>query len=199
MFVLGLTGGIGSGKTTILKMFSKLGVPVYIADVEAKRLMQESDELKDEIIRQFGENSYNNKELNRSYLANIVFGNPEKLESLNKIVHPFVFRDFEDFKSRVSAEYIVYESAILLQRKNGKMCDYIVQVTAPLSVRLDRVVRRDGTSSSEIEKRMKHQVYTSEQLSMVDTEIENIDLTTSQDRVLTIHSEILGIIKKRNK
>ena len=130
MIVVGLTGGIGSGKTTILKMFQALGIDCYIADIEAKKLMNSSKKIRIKLIEEFGNETYISEGLNRSYIAKIVFEDPERLKILNSIVHPRVRKHFKKFVKKATSSYVIYENAILFESKGDKKCDYIITVTA---------------------------------------------------------------------
>ena len=192
MKIVGLTGGIGSGKTTVLKMFQKLGVTCYIADIEAKRLMITSEKIKIRLIEEFGEESFSDKGLNRSFLAEIVFSDPEKLKMINSIVHPEVHKDFTEFVKKAKGEYVIYESAILFESKREGSCDSVITVTAPIDIRIERIINRDGISRSDILLRMNNQL--SEEIKMEKSEyvIENIDIQDTKCQVLTIHNTLLG-------
>ena len=193
MITVGLTGKMGSGKTTVLKMFQDLGAGVYIADERAKFLMSNSICLKSAIIKEFGVESYEKGALNRSYLSNIVFKNAKKLKVLNFLVHPAVNADFEKFISLCDKKYVIYESAILLQNTTYlKKFDYTVLVTAPLSVRVDRIIKRDTTTKKAIELRLKNQKYTKKSLSEIDFIIENIQLDKTRKDVFKIHKLIVN-------
>lgn len=192
MIIVGLTGGMGSGKTTILKMFEKLGAAIYIADKHAKRLMTTQVKLKEGIIKEFGSLAYIGGKLNRSYLSDIVFGDTQKLKKLNEIVHPAVYDDFKKFISLCNNKYVIYESAILLQSGNSSMFDYIINVSAPLSIRIDRIIKRDKTNEDKIKLRLQNQEITDESISKVNFIIENIDLDKTQQQVLNIHQVFLG-------
>ena len=155
--VLGISGGIGSGKSFVAECFLSLDNTVYYhADKEAKGLMNTSEEIRQEVIAQFGDESYINKELNRPFIAGIVFENPEKLKILNSIVHPRVKQHFADFiKNQSDSTIIIYENAILFEAKSDIACDIILTVTAPIETRIQRVIQRDNVSREEVEKRMK--------------------------------------------
>lgn len=192
MIIVGLTGGMGSGKTTVLKMFERLGAAIYIADKEAKRLLTTQVKLKEDIIKEFGNLAYIGGKLNRAYLSDIVFGNTHKLKKLNAIVHPAVYDDFKKFISLCNNKYVIYESAILLQSGNSSMFDYIINVSAPLSIRIDRIIKRDKTSEDKIKLRLQNQEITDESISKANFIIENIDLDKTQQQVLNIHQIFLG-------
>ena len=198
MMIVGLTGGIGGGKTTVLNFFKDLGAPCYIADVEAKRLMNTSIEIKRDLIALFGDDAYMLQELNRKFIADIVFQNPNKLAKLNAIVHPRVFEDFKSFVKNSKADYIIYESAILLSGDSKDLCDKIIVVTAPLNTRIERVVKRDGISKDAVLARMNQQMNESEMLSNADFIIDNINLNTTQNKVEKINTLLLKEIKTLN-
>ncbi len=153
--IIGLTGGIGSGKTTIASFFKEEGIPVYIADDEAKKVMQ-SSEIINQIKTSFGESLFDNNVLNRSKLAEIVFNNKEELEKLNAIVHPAVKKDFQSWLlQNKGMDFVVYEAAILFESGKYKEFDYIVTVTAPEDIRIERVMKRDNSTRKQVLSRMK--------------------------------------------
>jgi dephospho-CoA kinase len=162
--IIGLTGGIGSGKTTIATFFKAKAVPVYIADNQAREIM-ESPEIISDIKQVFGDSVFENETLNRQKLAAIVFDNPEKLKLLNAIIHPAVKNHFNQWiLNHKNAAFIVYESAILFESGSYKNCDLIINVTAPIETRIQRVIERDNTSREAVLKRMERQ-WTDEQRS----------------------------------
>lgn len=155
--VIGLTGGIGSGKTTIANYFATIGVPVYIADDAAKKVMQ-SENIVQQIKTTFGDSIFEKEILNRSKLAEIVFNNADKLAQLNAIVHPAVKRDFESWlQENKNHDYVIYEAAILFESGRYKECDVIITVTAPEEIRIERVVKRDNTTREQVLSRIKMQ------------------------------------------
>jgi len=191
--ILGLTGGIGSGKTTVLNIFNTFNIPTYVADVEAKRLMNKQS-LKIKIIALLGKQAYNQGKLDRAFVANQVFKNKELLQQLNLLVHPEVYKDFKLFcKQHYKAKYIVYESAILLQSKNS-LCDKVLVVTADLEVRLKRVLMRDGLNKEEVLNRINNQWSQSKMLGLADFKIENNgNLKLLENQVQKIHQTLLNI------
>ncbi len=189
--VVGLTGGIGSGKTTVAKMFASYeNVIVYYADIEAKKLMNTSEIIKSNLITEFGKETYmNNEELNRPYLADIVFKNPEKLKILNSIVHPEVYKHLNDFiKNNNDKAYIIYENAILFENKSESFCDKIITVTAPLNIRIDRVVKRDKTTQEAVKNRIKNQWNDSLKTLQSHYVINNKNLENTELQVFKIHN-----------
>ncbi len=191
MKVVGLTGGIGSGKTTVLKMFQELGITCYIADLEARKLIDTSKNIRKKIVKEFGEKSYTAEGLHRKYIAKIVFEDPEKLQILNAIVHPKVHKHLKKFIAKSSGDYIIYENAILFENGSDKLCDCIITVTAPLETKIARVLKRDNTTRTDILNRIKNQFSDEDKISKSDFVIENIDLEETSNKVLQIQAEIL--------
>ncbi|TDE27234.1 MULTISPECIES: dephospho-CoA kinase [Flavobacterium] len=189
--IIGLTGGIGSGKTTIANYFESFGVPVYIADDEARKIMQTS-EIIGAIKKVFGDAIFENEKLNREELAKIVFSNPEKLEKLNNIVHPAVKKHFDQWLLlHKKNPYAIYEAAILFESGGYKNCDLIITVTAPIESRIQRVVERDKTTRELVLKRINAQWTDEQRISKSDFIIENTSLETTKLEVV----KILKILK----
>ncbi|MFT6065748.1 MAG: dephospho-CoA kinase [Polaribacter sp.] len=159
MMIVGLTGGIGSGKTTVAKFFSEFkNIAIYTADLEAKKLMNSSKIIKDNLIKEFGELAFVNQKLNRKYIAEIVFKDKEKLANLNDIVHPEVKINFQEFvKNNSKKDYIIYENAILFESKSNLICDIIITVFADINTKILRVIDRDSSTKKEVLNRMKNQ------------------------------------------
>lgn len=184
--IIGLTGGIGSGKTTIANFFAEMGVPVYIADNQAKKIMQ-SKHIVAEIKAVFGDFLFENEVLNRAKLAEIVFNNKEKLNQLNAIIHPAVKKDFELWlQENKNYEYVIYESAILFESGRYKDCDKIITVTAPEETRIERVINRDKTNREQVLSRMKMQWKDEERVAKSDFVIFNENLKTVKEEVVKI-------------
>lgn len=190
MMIVGLTGGIGSGKTTVAKMFSSFkNVAVYIADDEAKKLMNSSAVIKKKLTEEFGEEAFINQELNRKYIADIVFKNKEKLAVLNAIVHPEVRKHFQDFiKINSSKDYIIYENAILFESKSNFLCDVIITVTVDLQTKIARVMARDSSTEKEVLSRMKNQWNDAKKMMQSNYVICNKILENTEKQVNTIHN-----------
>ncbi|CAM4112766.1 dephospho-CoA kinase [Gillisia limnaea] len=195
MKVAGLTGGMGSGKTTVAGFFRELGVPVYIADEAGKRLMDTSAEVKSQIIQVFGDEAYSEGKPNRKYIAAEVFNAKEQLEKLNNIVHPAVARDFEEWKNNQTAAYVIYEAAILLETGGESRCDMVILVTAPMENRIQRLQKRDQSTVEEIEARLKHQWSDEKKRALAHFEIKNDDLSSTKEQVRNIQEIILKAIK----
>lgn len=157
MKILGVTGGIGSGKSTVCRFFETLGIPVFTADDVAKSLYTTDPSLKQAVIQHFGEDTYTNGELNRQALARVVFGDPSALETLNKLVHPRVGAAFSAWMQDQDAPYVIREAAILIESGSHIDCDAILLITAPEEMRIQRVVQRDGASEEDVRSRMQRQ------------------------------------------
>ncbi|KQB37201.1 dephospho-CoA kinase [Flavobacterium aquidurense] len=184
--VIGLTGGIGSGKTTIANYFAEMGVPVYIADDAAKKVMQSADIIQ-QIKTTFGDSLFEKEILNRSKLAEIVFNNADKLAKLNSIVHPAVKKDFELWLlENKKHEYVIYEAAILFESGRYKECDVIVTVTAPEEIRIERVVKRDNITREQVLSRMKMQWNDEKRISLSNFVINNSNLKIAKEEVVKI-------------
>lgn len=196
--IVGLTGGIGSGKTTVAKMFNKLGIPIYVSDVEAKKIMITNNSVISSIKALFGNDAYTDGMLNRVFIANKVFDNKELLEQLNRIVHPAVKEDFTRWCQAQEAPYIIKESAILFESGGAQECDLIITVTAPIEERINRVAERDATTRAEIEKRINNQLSDEEKIVQSDYVINNILLAETVDQVKNINNSILNKIRKNS-
>ncbi len=189
--VIGLTGGIGSGKTTIATYLANLGIPVYIADSEAKKVM-ETPEIITQITDAFSENIMTGNQLDRQKLANLVFNQPDKLKQLNAIVHPAVKKHFEDWvKSHQQHPIIVKEAAILFESGSYKDCDAVISVVCPLETRIDRVIKRDNTTREKVLQRIKNQISDEERIAKSDYVIQNEDFESAKQQV----SKILNLLK----
>lgn len=193
MLKIGLTGGIGSGKSTVAKIFETLGIPVYYADAEAKRLMNSSETLKKVIRQNFGEATYENDQLNRKYLAGIVFNNPEKLELLNALIHPVTINDAEQWMQQQSAPYSIKEAALLFESGAAENLDFIVGVYAPQALRIKRVMKRDGLTTDEIMKRINRQVNEEMKMKLCDFVITNDEQELLIPQVLKLHQHFSSL------
>ena len=196
MMLVGLTGGIGSGKSTVASFFRELGIPVYTADDEAKKLMTTSKRIKTKLIKEFGEQTFVDEQLNRGYIASIVFKDAEKLAILNNIVHPEVAKHFKKWASKHNAPYVIQENAILFESNAASRFDTIITVTAPIDLRFERVLKRDDTTIKQIQSRMNNQLSDDERLQRSDFVIENIDWDITKQQVLDIHNQLLERVKK---
>lgn len=193
MKIIGLTGGIGSGKSTVLELFKEFGVTTYIADVEAKKLMNSNEKLVHQIINLFGEQAYANNKLNRNYISSIVFNNSKKLAALNALVHPKVREHFQDFIKKNNAEIVIYEAAILFESGSFELCNYIITVIASFDNKIKRIVKRDGVSEQQIFDRMKHQITDDFRIKKSHFVIRNTELKSTKIQVLTAYELILKL------
>lgn len=191
MIVVGLTGGIGSGKSTVGDFLTELGVPVYNSDMWAKRLMESSKKLQKGIKGLFGEKAYSEGKLNRTYIAQSVFGNKKLLKKLNELVHPEVRKHFLKWVSEQDAPYVVQETALLFENNAMDFYDKIILVTAPAEARIQRVTERDGTDKESVISRMDNQLPDSEKIELADFVIENIDLEETRSKIRELNSAIL--------
>ncbi|NCT19057.1 MAG: dephospho-CoA kinase [Flavobacteriaceae bacterium CG_4_8_14_3_um_filter_34_10] len=192
MKVVCLTGGIGSGKSTIAEMFKELGVSIYIADEEAKKLMQQNASLKQKIQQLLGEEAYKNGILNKKFIASKVFNNSELLQQLNALVHPAVGLHFEQWKRSQSGVYVIKEAAILFENGGYKQCDKTILVIAPVETRIQRVLKREATSKEEILARMQNQWPDERKIKLADIVIDNNqNLENIRIQVLKIHNQLL--------
>lgn len=184
--IIGLTGGIGSGKTTVAKFFSDSNIPVYIADDEARKLMQ-SSEIIEEIKRTFGDAIFDDALLNREKLSQIVFNDPEKLKLLNAIVHPVVKKHFDDWVlHHKNNPFVIYEAAILFESGSYKNCDVIITITAPIETRIQRVILRDNTTREQVLKRIHAQWNDDRRIAKSDFVIENLDAERTKIQIYNI-------------
>jgi len=197
MIVIGLTGGIGAGKSTVANYFKELNVPVYIADEEAKRLMHSSKTVRQKITDEFGSEAYLNNKLNRPFIASIVFNNKSKLAAINAIVHPSVSNSFKRWTGKQSATYVLQENAVLFENNTAQKFDYIITVTAPVEERIKRVIKRDTTTRAAVLARINNQLSDKEKIERSDFVIHAIDKTTTKKEVLKIHEKLLKLAKQR--
>lgn len=190
--VVGVTGGIGSGKTFVCNLFAEKGVPIYITDIEAKRIMNLNAEVKNEIIKLFGSQAYINEVLNRTYISKLVFENKQLLNQLNAIVHPAVAQDFENWYIKNQKKLVIKESAILFETGAYKKCDATILVTAPMEVRIKRVMKRDNIAKDLVEKRINNQWNDEKKMQLADYIIENFD---KQNTIKQVNKLFLKLIQ----
>ena len=175
MIIVGLTGGIGSGKSKILNFLKKKGFPCYDSDKRAKQLVNSNLELKNKIKKEFGNDIYKLEEIDSKTLSNIVFNKPDKLKLLNSIIHPYVRNDFNEFKLKTKASLVFKGSAIMFESKTNLLCDFIVLIKAPVQVRINRVIKRDLIDESIVKSRILNQWSDEKKEALSDKIIENID------------------------
>lgn len=171
---IGLTGGIGSGKSFVANLFKEKGVPVYFSDDRAKAIMVESETVKLALIDLLGQETYTDQgALNKTYVAEIIFTDKGKLTSLNGIVHPAVFEDFKKWIQRQKSRYVLKESAILFENKSNVLCDRVILVTADETIRIQRVMKRDQVSTQQVLARIKNQLSEADKIDLADYVLYN--------------------------
>lgn len=195
MLKIGITGGIGSGKTTVCKVFQLLGVPVYFADEEAKKLLDEDPEVKKSIVKTFGiEVTDDTGLIDKKKLASLVFNNKENLEKLNTIVHPAVAGHFESWlQKNHTSKYILKEAAILFESGAYKMTDKVITVVSPLELKISRAMQRDNTDKATIEQRINNQISDEEKIKRSQYVIQNDELQLLIPQILDIHQQLLKL------
>lgn len=191
MLKIGLTGGIGSGKTTVAKIFETLNIPVYYADDAAKRLLNTNEKLKADVIQHFGEAAYQDGELDRKYLAGIVFNNKEKLDLLNSLTHPITIRDAEEWMNRQQSPYVIKEAALLFESGAAEKLDYIIGVYAPQHIRIKRVMERDQLNTDEVLKRISRQIDEEMKMKLCNFVIKNSEEQLILPQVIALHEKLL--------
>jgi dephospho-CoA kinase len=195
MKIVGLTGGIGSGKTTVAKVFKEFGIAVYIADEEAKSLMNRSKIIKRKLTNLFGNNAYVNDTLNKAFIADKIFKNKTLLTAMNQIVHPKVGQHFTRWVRKQNGPYVLKESAILFETNGHKNCDFVILVTAPEELRIQRVISRDNTTKDKVQAIIKNQLSDTEKITKSDFIILNDSIESMRRQVLEIHEKILKSIE----
>ena len=193
MIKVGLTGGIGSGKSTVAKVFEVLGIPVYYADDAAKRLMNTDEILKEKIQLQFGNDVYKDGKLNRKHLAEIVFNNPAKLQLLNALIHPATLKDAEKWMLRQSTAYLLKEAALIFESGAQEQLDYVIGVTAPAPLRIQRTMQRDSITREEVILRMDKQMDETIKIKLCDFVIKNDEQEMLLPQVLELHKKLLTL------
>jgi dephospho-CoA kinase len=188
--IIGLTGGIGSGKSTVAKIFAQLGIPVLDADATAKAIMNEDRSVETKLIELFGEDAYKENQLNRPYIAQLVFEDAFKLQQLNAIIHPITIQYAKDWASKQSAPYVIKEAALFFESGSSEGVEKIIGVTAPKHIRIQRVMQRDQITREDVIKRMEHQLEDSLKMKLCDWVIQNDDMHLLIPQILAIHQEI---------
>lgn len=189
---IALTGNMGTGKSTVAKIFECLQVPVYYSDIEAKKLMNNNSKLKHSIINNFGKEAYKDNKINVKFLSKTVFNNNKKLLLLNSIVHPFVREDFDNWcKMHFDQKYIIMESAIIIETNYYKNFDKIILVSAPLELCIKRIMKRDNLSQNTIKERLKNQLQEEEKTKYANYIIINDETLFLTEQVLKIHKDLI--------
>lgn len=198
MIKIGVTGGIGSGKSTVCRVFESLGIPVFYADTVAKTIMINDPVLVAGLKDAFGPQSYDDAgKLNNKHIAGIVFNNSTALARLNELVHPAVFRAFDDWVAKVDARtpYILKEAALLFESGSYKMCDKSILVTAAEDIKIKRVMDRDGVTQEQVKARMDKQMSDEEKIKMADFLIRNEEGQSVILQVIQLHHQFLNLTK----
>jgi dephospho-CoA kinase len=196
---IGLTGGIGSGKTTVAQIFETLGIPVYYADDAAKRIMNESEELRLQLVQHFGKETYIDNKLNRPYLASQVFNNEEKLALLNSLVHPLTIADSEQWMLKQSSPYTLKEAALVFESDVWKHLDKVIGVSAPYELRLQRTMHRDNLNEAAVQDRMNRQMNEDEKMKRCDFVIYNDDQQLLIPQVIALHEKLVSLAAATKK
>ncbi|RNL54552.1 dephospho-CoA kinase [Pedobacter jejuensis] len=197
MYKVGITGGIGSGKTTVCRVFEVLGIPVFYADTEAKNIMIKDTELIEGVKSAFGKNSYfDDGKLNNKHIAGIVFNSETELAKLNALVHPAVFRAFDTWAKEIKTDvpYTLKEAALLFESDSYKMCDTSILVTAPVETKINRVMQRDNVTAEQVKARMNKQLSDEEKAKMADHFIINDEEHSIIEQVLSLHRHFLQVV-----
>jgi len=194
MIRVGITGGIGSGKSTVAKVFEVLGIPVYYADDAAKSIMNEDEELQQKIKIQFGEQVYKNGQLNRKALADIVFNDPAKLQLLNALVHPATLKDAELWMEKQTTPYAIKEAALIFESGAQEQLDYVIGVHAPAPLRIQRTIHRDGISRDEVMARMNKQIDETIKMRLCNFVVTNDEQQLLIPQVMALHQHLLSLV-----
>jgi len=188
---IGLTGGIGVGKTFVSEIFQKMGYSVFFADLHAKKCMHESDDLKTEIKQNFGNEIYQKGVLQKNRLSNIVFNDTKKLQELNSLVHPFVQRRFEDWCKNQQSKFVIKEAAILFESEAHKGLDGVICVSAPFEKRIERVMKRDNCTKEDVIKRIENQIPQEKKEKLSDFVILNNDKKELLPQIISICKKLI--------
>jgi len=198
MLKIGLTGGIGSGKSTVAGIFKVLGIPVFDADANTRQLMETDASLQSGIVDLFGDKAFEGGKLNRKWIADIVFNDPFQLEKLNALVHPAAIKAGEHWAEKQSSVYVIKEAALFFEAGSAEGMDYIVGVFSPQHIRINRVMKRDGVTRDEVLSRMKRQIQEEIKMRLCDFVILNDDQHLVIPQVLQLHEQFLKEAKEMN-
>jgi len=196
IFRLGVTGGIGSGKSTVCKTFNVLGVPVFSADDESRIIMDTNTQLRDDLNNLIGEDLFASGELDRTKMASIIFNDSSLLGSVNRLVHPLVFSKYKEWCKKQCSDYVIFEAAILFEAGAEEHVDKILAVIAPLEERISRVMKRNKMSREQVMERVKNQISDEEMIKLSDFYINNSDNIMIIPKVIEIHNSILLYLNK---
>jgi dephospho-CoA kinase len=192
--IVGLTGGIGSGKSEVARLFKILGAATYAADETSKFLLDHNSALKNKLIDAFGNQVYQNSKLNRKFFASLIFQNNNSIALANSIIHPFVFKDFENWiQNQPNCKYIVMEAAILFESRANDHLNKIITVYSPAEVRISRVMKRDNCNREDVLRRMHHQIPDEEKIKLSDFVIYNDEQHMVIPQVLELHRQFVAL------
>jgi len=194
MLKIGITGGIGSGKSTVVSIFATLGIPVLKADQLARNIMLNDPEVRNAIIQAFGADAYIHNNINNAHISQIVFKDPHQLAILNSIVHPITIQAAWDWAKLQTAPYVIKEAALLFESNAVEGLDFVIGVTAPMPLRIQRIMQRDACTKQEAEKRMHHQINDTIKMRLCDKVIVNDEIQLLTPQVLAIHEFILASV-----
>jgi dephospho-CoA kinase len=197
MLKIGLTGGIGSGKTTVAKVFTTLGIPVYHADLEARRLMETEPKLVELIRHHFSEKAYENGSLNRNYISSIVFNDKKKLDLLNSLVHPFTIEDGKQWMGRQKSAYAIKEAALIFESGSQGEFDLIIGVYAPETLRLYRTMQRDHIDKAIVKSRMNNQIKEEIKMKLCDEVLINDEQELLLPQIINLHHQLMERASKQ--
>ena len=186
MKIIGLTGGIGSGKSTISKEFKSNSIPVYDSDTRAKILMNSSKDLKVKLIEFFGSSTYTNGFINKKYISNLIFNDSSALNKINSIVHPEVFNDFMNWKSRLNNDFVIYESALIFESGSYKSNDYNILVISDINKRIERVIKRDNIEKNDVLLKINNQWPDQKKIPLADYVFENSSVNENRKLVSSL-------------
>ena len=199
MITVGLTGGIGTGKTTVAGFFQDLNIPVFFADQLSKQLVNTSPRIRQKIIQLLGKDAYQGTMLNSSFVADLVFTDATLLNQLNTIIHPAVLKNFENWLAKQSSHYVIKEAALIFEIGSQKLYDVIITVTSPIELRIERLMTQRHLSREDILRRIQNQLSDKDKISRSDFVIPNTDITKTKQQVLQIHKAIEELLKKTYK
>jgi len=198
MIKVGVTGGIGSGKTIVCKVFASLGVPVYYADIAAQMLANTNAEIQEKLINLLGKDIYNNGGLNRALMSSLIFQDKKLIEEVNRIIHPYVKQDFTDWtKMHRESDYVIQEAAILFESGSNQFIDKCITVTAPLEIKIKRLLMRKGMTEERIKDIMANQWPDEKKILLSDFVINNDEKSLILPQILFIHKQLIDINHKR--
>ena len=199
MLKVGVTGGIGAGKSIVCKIFEVLGVPVYYADEAAKELMQQNEKLIAELKIHFSDTVYDGVNLNRKYLSNLIFNNPEKRELLNTIVHPYVIQDGIDWMKKQQSPYAIKEAALIFESGSQHSLDHIIGVFAPNSLKILRTIKRDLSTREEVLQKIASQIEDGIKMKLCDDVVTNDEQHMLVPQVIAIHEKLCRLAVEKNR